>query len=348
MPTPAELRRVPSTSASKSFRGLSVLSFRRNQIDYMEPSTEEEMYLLELLHSRLAASLQSLHSYPNLSLPFLNELLDALLCTGFDFKALLFLLLSRNPALISLPSLDRAVSYLLDFYIKVLDICNDVSLSLTSLRHWNGHADIAATALRPSPPQLSRASRALSRLLLRNSLEKKMTRSWSAPRQLQSTPVCFAAPRGSDFGSAGVLAAAVHAMSTLLVFTIWAMTAAFPCCGGTVSPPVPSPASGPRQMAWAVAMVGLQERIVGEREREGKGEVWMLAETQAVERLGREVMEAMRNEEETAAVAAKMEEAIQDLGEGLGLFEKNLREVFDCVVRSREEVLRFVDEGSRH
>ncbi|KAG0459026.1 hypothetical protein HPP92_022154 [Vanilla planifolia] len=284
MPTAPECRGVTSTAVSMSFRGLSALSLRRNQIASMEPNTDEELHLLHLLDSRLASSLQSLFCAPTLSISFLIKLLDTFLSCESDFKSLLLLLLCRNPTLICRPPLDRAASDLLDRYIRALDLCNAVSLCLSSLRQWNRYADIAVSALRPSPPQLSRANRALSKLL-HQSHEKRISRTWSASRQLQAMSAGISAPRGGDSGSAALLAAAMHAFSSLLFFSMWAITTAFPCGGGAVSPP--PPCSGPRQMAWSVAMADLHEKIQEERKKERRWEkVGLLAETLAVENGG--------------------------------------------------------------
>ncbi|PKA50219.1 hypothetical protein AXF42_Ash017813 [Apostasia shenzhenica] len=383
MPTAAagaECRGGPSVSLSMSFRSISVISLRRNQVASMEPSSEEELLQLDLLHCRLVTSLQSVlpltissgstkkscpaaaagGGRPVVSLPFLYKLIDAFLDCESDFKSFLHLVLSRNPNLISRPPLDRAVSDLLDRSLKALDLCNSVSLSIDSLRNWNRHADIAASALiplaPPAPSRLNRARSALSKLAGRSALSftsSKISRSWSATKQLQAMATSTAAPRSCDSGSAAVLAIAVNTISTMLAFVMWVLVLAFPC-GGGVAGSSPPPATAVRQIPWTVALAALQDRVVEERRRErgGGGTTFaavagILTETLAVERVGREVMEAVSNGGETIGKAAELAAVSRSLEDGLLPFEMKVRDLFHRVVRSREEVLRRLDIGSR-
>ncbi|KAL0907733.1 hypothetical protein M5K25_022165 [Dendrobium thyrsiflorum] len=362
----------PSATTSMSFRGFSAISLRRHQVASLEPSSEEELHLLDLLHSRLTDSLQSLLPSPDsktpsisltLSLAFLHKLLDALLACESDFKSLLLLVLSRNPSLISRPPLDRAISDLLDRAVKSLDLCNAVSLSVHSLRLWSRHADIAASALhRPgppfTPPQINRARRALSKLLLSTSTGlsasssscRRMCRICSAKKHLQAVAAGLSTPRSGESGSASVLALAVHTISTLLHFSMWMMVASFPCGSGEVQPPPPIP-TATRHMPWALALSRLHEKI-GEdirRERKEGGllvSAGMLEETLALERSGRELLKLASNGEGLEAVASELAIASGKLDEGLGPFERKVREVFHRLVRSREVVIRCLGDSS--
>ncbi|XP_020598653.1 uncharacterized protein LOC110038224 [Phalaenopsis equestris] len=361
-----------AATTSMSFRGFSALSLRRHQVASLEPSSEEELHLLDLLHSRLTESLQSLLPSPDskiplpsltLSFPFLHKLLDTLLACENDFKSLLLLVLSRNPSLISRPPLDRAVPDLLDRAVKSLDLCNAVSLSLHSLRLWNRHADIAASALhRPggpfTPPQINRAGRALSKLLhssctsliTSSSSCSRICRICSAKKQLQAMASGFTTPRSVESGSASVLALAVHTISTLLHFSMWMMVASFPCGSGESQPPPPIQ-TATRQMPWALALSRLHEKIAEDIRRERKQggllvSAGMLEETLALERSGREVLEMTKSEVGIEAAAADLAFASRKLEEGLVPFERKVREVFHRLIRCREEVIRCLGNRS--
>ncbi|PKU72015.1 Protein BPS1, chloroplastic [Dendrobium catenatum] len=331
------------------------MSLRRHQVASLEPSSEEELHLLDLLHTRLTDSLQSLLPSPDsktpslsltLSLAFLHKLLDALLACESDFKSLLLLILSRNPSLISRPPLDRAISDFLDRAVKSLDLCNAVSLSLHSLRHWSRHADIAASALhRPgppfTPPQINRARRALSKL---------MCRICSAKKHLQAVAAGLSTPRSGESGSSSVLALAVHTISTLLHFSMWMMVASFPCGSGEVQPPPPIP-TATRHMPWALALSRLHEKIGEDMRRERKVggllvSAGMLEETLALERISRELLKLASNGEELEAAAAELAISSGKLDEGLGPFERKVREVFHRLVRCREEVIRCLGDST--
>ncbi|PKA60691.1 hypothetical protein AXF42_Ash006325 [Apostasia shenzhenica] len=383
------------TTAANSAGGSSVPFFRRNQVASLVPSSRDELHHLDILHSRLADSLQLLLLSPAtaagcskapaatggspkspsadaantafiLSLPFLVKLLDAFLACEADFESLLLLVLYRSPSLISRPPVDRAVSDLLDRVIKALDLCNAVSLSVNSVRHWNRNADTAASALQYQAPQLNRAKRALSKLLLSagaglgsssSLICRRTCRLCSATRQLQAMAsglagfTGHAAPRGGESGSTSILALALSTISYLMLFAMWAMVSAFPC-GRPVQAP-PAPAASTRQMPWAAALAELQESIVEQLRRERRKELGvvpsagMLAEIVALERSGREAMEAVSNGGETKVAAEELAEACRAMEDGLGPFETKVREVFHRLVRCREGLLRCFSEGSR-
>lgn len=128
------------------------------------------------------------------------------------------------------------------------------------------------------------------------------------------------------------------------------MVASFPCGSGEIQPPPPIP-TATRYMPWASALSRLHEKI-GEdmrRERKERGllvSAGMLEETLALERSGREVLEMAINEEGMDAAAAKLAIASRKLEEGLGPFERKVREVFHRLVRCREEVIRCLGDRS--
>ncbi|WOK98081.1 hypothetical protein Cni_G06791 [Canna indica] len=383
MTTTTENQGGGSPSSSTAFMGRAFFSLRRGaQVVSMEQGQEQD---LDLFQSHVADRLLALmpahgsggEAYPLLSLAFLSKLLDALLSCDEEFRSLLgrnhTCLLAKSPA-------DRAVNDLLDRAVKSLDVCNAVTLALHSLRHWHRHALIAASALLPAHPgegPLNRARRALAKLFAScpnspfaasartegsgssgrsasshmRALSSTVSRNWSSSRPMPPVPAHLATPRGGEAGGAG-MALAVYAMSSALAFTMWALAAAVPSQdrgSGASSSPV-----SPRQhLPWAGAMLGLQDRIT-EESRRRRSAAGLLAEMQGVERCGRELMEAVGESgppqspsEDMAARAAELAEACRRLDEGLGPLERQVREVFHRMVRSRAEVLRCVEQSTR-
>ncbi|KAJ4783491.1 hypothetical protein LUZ62_034737 [Rhynchospora pubera] len=256
-------------SASTGFLGL--LSFRRNQIASLEPTPQDELDSIEEFQSQVSSRLVSLLSADDssrfLSLSFLSKLLDSLLCTELEFRALLPLLLSRNPSILSKQPSDKLTNDLLDRAVKSLDLCNAVSLSLHAMRHSHRQARIAASCLLQSEhlgeAQMSRARRALKKLLggvfnrtgssgsgtsanggfasgssicrdgsflHSKSLSFSVSKNWSARQQVQAMAAHLAAPRQSTVtDAAGGLTMAVYTMSSYLVFVMWVLVSAVPC-----------------------------------------------------------------------------------------------------------------------
>lgn len=331
LPSMAMAGEPPSTSTG--FLGL--LSFRRHQIASLEPTPQDELDTLEHFQSRVSSHLLSLLSCDDssafLSLSFLSKLLDSLLCIEHEFRALLPLLLSRNPSILSKPPSDKLTNELLDRAVKSLDLCNAVSLSLQAMRHLHRQARIAASCLLQSEhlgeAQMSRARRALKKLLAgafnrtgssgsgfggstggsgsslsrdasflhSKSLSFSVSKNWSAKQQVQAMSAHLAAPRQATVtDAASGLAMAVYTMSSFLVFVMWVLVSAVPCYDrvGTNNTTTPPPPPPPKHLQWAVPMATLQEKITEEWKRKDKrASGILLAEMQAVEKSARWLME---------------------------------------------------------
>lgn len=151
----------------------------------------------------------------------------------------------------------------------------------------------------------------------------------------------------------------MYTMSAVLVVAMWALGASVPCQERGGQPVVP-----PKNLPWAMAMVGLQERISDEwRRRDRKAAAaGLLAEVQEVESCGRGLMEVVEEAaagggggallekeraQEVAERAAELAEACRRLEEGLGPLERQVREVFHRVVGNRAEVLRCLEQSAR-
>ncbi|KAK9276671.1 hypothetical protein L1049_006207 [Liquidambar formosana] len=325
-----------------------------------------------------------------LSIAWLRKLLDVLLCCEAEFKAVL--IMGRDPSHISKPPLDRLIPELLDRAVKALDICNAISHGVESIRHWQKLAEIAVLALGQRPfgeGQVRRARKALNSLLASMALDDKegnnykstertwsfgrrgsgaaiskdrngaslrslswgVSKNWSAAKQIQVMANNLVAPRGGD--STG-LALPVYIMSTVMVFVMWALVAAIPCQERSG---LATHLQVPRQLGWAQAMHGLQERVAEEwKKKEKKGSAGLLEEMQKMEKLGQSLIEFADSfhfpaepdkEEEVAMQVAELAETCRRMEEGLVPLQRQIREVFHRLVRSRTEVLEVLDQAVR-
>ncbi|KAJ3672547.1 hypothetical protein LUZ60_007268 [Juncus effusus] len=401
----------PSTSTGL----FGFLSFRRggNQVVSLEPTPQDELDALEQFQSQVSNRISSLLPCngdgemmgPLLSLPFLSKLLDSLLETEQEFSALLPVILSRNPSILSKPPSDKLTNDLLDRIIKSLDLCNAVSLSVHAIRHSHRQAHIAASCLlqsdRLGKAQMARARRALQKFLggitvsspkesvsrhsgvgstsfasrdpsflSSKSLSFAVSKNWSARQQVQAMSAHLMPPRlAAVTDAAGGLAMAVYTMSSFLVFSMWALVSAVPCqdrtgTNGTNTATAPPPPPPPKHLHWAAPMLALQDKITDELKRKDKknAPTCLLAEMQAMEKSAKWLKEWVEEEEESddggplieedraaevAIRAAELEETCKVLEDGLGSFERQVREVFHRVVSSRAEVIRCQDHSMR-
>ncbi|CAK9141943.1 unnamed protein product [Ilex paraguariensis] len=323
-----------------------------------------------------------------LSISWFRKLLDAFLCCEAEFKAVL--IMGRDPSQFSKPPLDRLIHELLDRTVKALDICNAITDGLDLVRQWQKLAQIAVTAFEQQPiaeGHVRRAKKALNTLLTSMNLDDKesaygkstertwsfgrrgggssvnakdrtagtfrplswtVAKSWSSAKQIQAMSSNLVAPRG---GEPTGLALPVYIMNTALVFVMWALVAAIPCqerTGLATHFPVP------RQLGWAQAIIGLQEKIGEEwKKKEKKGTAGLLEEMQRMEKVAQwlvdfaEAFQYPIEEEkvdEVAVQVAELAEICRKMEEGLVPLQQQVREVFHRIVRSRAEVLDVIDQ----
>ncbi|CAI9094152.1 OLC1v1029841C1 [Oldenlandia corymbosa var. corymbosa] len=180
------------------------------------------------------------------------------------------------------------------------------------------------------------------------SLSWSMAKSWSAAKQIQAMSANLIAPRGVE---ANGLAMPVYIMCTVLVFVMWSLVAAFPCQernGLSTHIPVP------KQLGWAHAITGLQEKIAEEwKKKEKKGTAGLLEEIQRMEKLAQSLIEfsdafqfPLEDEkvDEVAVQVAELADICRKMEEGLAPLQQQVREVFHRIVRSRAEVLDVIDQ----
>lgn len=324
-----------------------------------------------------------------LSIAWFRKLLDAFLCCEAEFKAVL--IIDRDPNHFNKPPLDRLIPEFLERSVKALDICNAITHAVDMVRHWQKLAEIAVAALEQRPigeGQVRRAKKALNTLLTsmmfddresqnaaksaertwsfgrrgaaaaaapkdrdtRNfrSLSLSFAKSWSSAKQIQAMSANLVAPRG---GESNGLALPLYIMSTIMVFSMWALVAALPCQerNGLVTHfPVP------KQLNWTQSIIGLQEKIGEEwKKKEKKGTAGLLDETQRMEKVALSLVEfaeafqfpaEAEKAEEVAALVAEMAEICGKMEEGLGPLQQQAREVFHRIVKGRAEILDLVDQ----
>lgn len=183
------------------------------------------------------------------------------------------------------------------------------------------------------------------------SLSWSVAKNWSASKQIQAISSNFNTPRGGESS----LALSVHIMGVVLVFVMWALVAAIPCqdrSGLTTHIPVP------KNMGWAQSICGLQEKIAEEwKRKEKRGCSGILDEVAKVEKLAHSLVEFADNfqypmeeekEVEAAAKVAKLSEVCLRMEDGLGPLQRQIREVFNRLVKNRADVLELFDQASKH
>ena len=177
------------------------------------------------------------------------------------------------------------------------------------------------------------------------SLSWSVSRNWSAAKQLQAigTNLCF--PRSNELVATNGIALAIYTMSSILLFTMWSLVAAIPCQDRGLHLNF----SVPRHLLWAAPVMSLHERITDEsKKRERKNCCGLLKEIQKIEKCAW-VMNDLANslkfplsEEKEEEVRVKVEDVVnvcEGLKNGLDPLERQVREVFHRIVRSRMEGL---------
>lgn len=200
---------------------------------------------------------------------------------------------------------------------------------------------------RASPSRASSVSSSSSSSSHFRSLSWSVSRTWSAARQLQAIGSGLAAPRAHDAG----LAAPVYAMGCVLHLASWALIAAVPCPDrGAALQAHHLPAAPPRAaFPWASPLLALQDRLTEEGKRKDRrNSCGLLKEIHALEKCAQKLAEAIDaaaiplDGEREAAVreaAAELAAVCTTMKDGLEPLERQVREVFHRIVRSRMEGL---------
>uniref|UniRef100_A0ACD5X3H6 Uncharacterized protein n=1 Tax=Avena sativa TaxID=4498 RepID=A0ACD5X3H6_AVESA len=177
------------------------------------------------------------------------------------------------------------------------------------------------------------------------SLSWSVSRTWSAARQLQTIGSGLAAPRAHEAG----LAAPVYAMGCLLHLASWTLVAAVPCPDrGAALQAHHIPAAPPRgAFPWAPPLLALQDRLTEEGKRKDRrNSCGLLKEIHSLEKCAQRLAEAIdaaaipldaEKEAEVREAAAELAAVCATMKNGLEPLERQVREVFHRIVRSRME-----------
>lgn len=180
------------------------------------------------------------------------------------------------------------------------------------------------------------------------SLSWSVSRSWSAARQLQAIGSNLAAPRSHDIVATSGLILPVYTMNSVLLFVMSALVAAIPCQDRGLQ----THFSVPRNLSWAASMTSLHERILEEsKKRDRRNSSGLLKEIHEIERCSRHLAELADpsqfplGEEREAELRQRLQELSQvcdSLKNGLDSLERQVRDVFHRIVRSRTDGLDWL------
>ncbi|CAI8604346.1 unnamed protein product [Vicia faba] len=183
------------------------------------------------------------------------------------------------------------------------------------------------------------------------SLSWSVSRTWSAARQLQAIGNNINPPKANDLIATNGLAMSVYVMNSVLLFVMWALVAAIPCQDRGLQVHF----TIPRSYTWAIPLLALHDRILEEsKKRERKNACGLLREIQQIEKSVRQMSELADSaqfpltEEKEVEVRQRVQEVSKvcdALKDGLDPLERQVREVFHRIVRSRTEGLDSL--GSR-
>ncbi|KAK7357226.1 hypothetical protein VNO80_16510 [Phaseolus coccineus] len=177
------------------------------------------------------------------------------------------------------------------------------------------------------------------------SLSWSVSRTWSAARQLQAIGNSLNPPKANDLVASGGLAMTLFIMNSILLFVMWALVAAIPCQDRGLHVHF----TIPRNFSWAVALLSLHERIMEEsKKRERKNSCGLLREIHQIEKCSRLMNELSdsvhfplteEKEREVRQIVQEVSQVCDALKDGLDPLERQVREVFHRIVRSRTEGL---------
>ncbi|XP_051149830.1 protein ROH1-like [Andrographis paniculata] len=365
-----------------------MLNWRRDQVHSMESSGQEQeleafqKQVTDRLHSLAAADSNEL-----LSIPWLRKLLEAFLSSQEEFRAILSNNrphLNKPPMERclseyferSVKALDvcnavrdgieqiRQWGKLLEIVLCALD--NQRSIGEGQFRRAKKALDDLAIGMldeRESHAHMSFRNRSFGRNTTQReqrtlgqfrSLSWSVSRNWSAARQLQAISSNLVAPRANEIASTNGLSLAVFTMGYVLLFVTWALVAAIPCQDRGL----PTHFHLTKQFPWAVPMLALHERILEEwKKRDRRNACGLLKEIHEIEICARHLNELIDNvqypmtDDKEGELKDRVEEVRkvhESIKEGVDPLERQIREVFHRIVRSRTEGLDSVNRANGH
>ncbi|KAI3733092.1 hypothetical protein L1987_64310 [Smallanthus sonchifolius] len=184
------------------------------------------------------------------------------------------------------------------------------------------------------------------------SLSWSVSRSWSASKQLQAIGNNIVAPKGSEIIATNGLAVAVYIMSSVFLFVMWTLVAAIPCQDRGLQ----SHFNIPKSFVWGGMILSLHDRILDEaKKRDRRNACGLLKEIHGIEKAAHVMNELTDSiqfpigEHKKEEVRKRVEElriVYGGLKNGLEPLEKQVREVFHRIIKSRIAGLDSIAKGS--
>ncbi|WVY96536.1 hypothetical protein V8G54_028687 [Vigna mungo] len=262
-----------------------------------------------------------------LSVSWVGKLLDCFLCCQEEFRAIV----RAQKTQVLRPPLDRMVSDYFDRSVKALD-GNQRSIGEGQFRRARkALADLAIGMLDDKDSSASIANR--NRSFGRNtggkdhhhshshghfrSLSWSVSRTWSAAKQLQAIGNSINPPKANDLVASNGIAMTLFIMNSILLFVMWALVAAIPCQDR-----------------------GLHVHFTIPRNFS------LLREIHQIEKCARSMNELSDSvyfpltedkEREVRQIVQEVSQVCDALKDGLDPLERQVRQVFHKIVRSRTE-----------
>ncbi|XAR49414.1 hypothetical protein NMG60_11032618 [Bertholletia excelsa] len=172
------------------------------------------------------------------------------------------------------------------------------------------------------------------------SLSWSVSRTWSAAKQLQSIANNVVPPRANEVAATNGLAIPVFAMSSVLMFALWALVASIPCQDRGLQIHF----SIPRQYSWGTPLLSLYDRIMEEfKKRDRRASSGLLKEIYQMEKCIRHMTDLKEEVERGVQELAQVFDACKN---GLDPLEREVREVFRKIMGCRTEGLELLNMGS--
>ncbi|KAM0035860.1 hypothetical protein Hdeb2414_s0015g00451501 [Helianthus debilis subsp. tardiflorus] len=355
-----------------------------HSIDPETPNQSTEVDAFQRQVTQRFHDLSAVDSHELLSVSWISKLLDVFLCCQEEFKAILFSNKSAKQPLDKLVSdyYERSVKGLdvcnairdgieqirqwqkqLEIVLCALDYKK--SLGEGQIRRAKkGLMDLAIGMLdekETSTANIAHRNRSFGRYQkdsqrvnsLKNfrSLSWSVSRSWSASKQLQAIGNNFFPPKANEIAATNGLALVVYTMSSVFLFVMWALVAAIPCQDRGLQ----SHFNIPKTFVWGAPILSLHERVLDEaKKRERRNSCGLLKEIYAIEKAANfmnELIDSIQfpigedKEEEVRKRVDELRVVHGSLKIGLDPLEKQVREVFHRIVKSRTEGLDLIARG---
>ncbi|PIN23155.1 hypothetical protein CDL12_04119 [Handroanthus impetiginosus] len=187
------------------------------------------------------------------------------------------------------------------------------------------------------------------------SLSWSVSRSWSAAKQLQAISSNLVVPKANETMSTNGLNVAVFTMNYVLLFVMWALVAAIPCQDRGLQTHFYLTR---QQFVWASPILLLHDRILEESKKRGRRNVTgLLKEIRELDKCALDMsvlcdsVLSKSSEEKERQVRHRVEDVrmvYEAIKNGLDPLERQVREVFHRIVRSRTEGLDSIGRANSH